>query len=129
MRSRTSLTSSPGSMTMASWEVSSPITEQLHCKGPTRSISWIIYLLIVARSEGETPSRQSAGAGAAVLGSARALVVGTCAGNASGRQYCRVLGRDCGEVPSAWLSGSRSRIAQRIGREGWRGHAAAKERE
>src|SRR5450755_4424717 len=79
-------------MTMASWEVSSPITEQLHCKGPTRSISWIIYLLIVARGEGETPSRQSAGAGAAVLGSARAFVVGTCAGNASGRQYVPRVG-------------------------------------
>src|SRR5664280_2010195 len=34
--------SSPGSMTMASFVCSSPITEQLHCSGPTGKISWIM---------------------------------------------------------------------------------------
>ena len=35
MMARTSAMSSPGSMTMASREISSPMIEQLHCKGPT----------------------------------------------------------------------------------------------
>src|SRR5579884_1915924 len=34
--------SSPGSMTMASWVASSPMTEQLHCRGPTGKILWIM---------------------------------------------------------------------------------------
>ena len=42
MMARTASTSSPGSMTMASREASSPMTEQLHCNGPTGRISWII---------------------------------------------------------------------------------------
>src|SRR5271166_3461597 len=38
----TSSMSSPGSMTRASFVCSSPVTEQLHCSGPTGKISWII---------------------------------------------------------------------------------------
>src|SRR5436190_21073757 len=38
----TSSMSSPGSITRASRVPSSPITEQLHCKGPTGRISWIM---------------------------------------------------------------------------------------
>src|SRR5579864_6304298 len=34
--------SSPGSMTMASCVASSPMTEQLHCSGPTGKILWIM---------------------------------------------------------------------------------------
>src|ERR1700742_971733 len=30
-------------MTMASFDCSSPTTEQLHCSGPTGKISWIIF--------------------------------------------------------------------------------------
>ena len=37
--------SSPGSMTMASRVVSSPMMEQLHCRGPTGKISWIMGTL------------------------------------------------------------------------------------
>ena len=37
--------SSPGSMTIASCVVSSPMTEQLHWRGPTGRISWIIKKL------------------------------------------------------------------------------------
>src|ERR1035441_5550868 len=40
---RTSSISSPGSMTMASCVVSSPMTEQLHCSGPTGRILWIMH--------------------------------------------------------------------------------------
>ncbi len=36
---------SPGSITIASRVVSSPMMEQLHCKGPTGRISWIMALL------------------------------------------------------------------------------------
>src|SRR6266404_242415 len=39
---RTSSILSPGSMTMASCVVSSPMIEQLHCSGPTGRILWII---------------------------------------------------------------------------------------
>src|SRR5450759_928554 len=39
---RMSSMSSPGSMTMASCVVSSPMIEQLHCSGPTGRILWII---------------------------------------------------------------------------------------
>jgi hypothetical protein len=41
----TSSMSSPGSMTMASRVVSSPMIEQLHCSGPTGKISWIMLPL------------------------------------------------------------------------------------
>ena len=43
--------SSPGSMTMASCEVSSPRMEQLHWRRPTGRISWIIGL----KTKGLTP--------------------------------------------------------------------------
>src|SRR5215831_13661439 len=42
MMASTSSMSSPGSTTMASRVVSSPMIEQLHSSGPTGRISWII---------------------------------------------------------------------------------------
>jgi hypothetical protein len=46
------------------------------------------------------------------------------AGGMSGRQYGRVVGRLCGsEIPSAWVSGPRSSVAQGVGREVWGGAA------
>src|ERR1044071_6613628 len=59
MIARTSAMSSPGSMTIASRAVSSPITEQLHWRGPTGRISWIIDSGLRPQAQGSRCGEQA----------------------------------------------------------------------